>query len=167
MAETTSQDRANNAKAWLPVVATVAAGVGIVKFVVFPLLEGLNLKKTEEEEKKTEDKEVQNKEGIWTPNYYKAVIPGYDRQLYTYSASMNIAKKIYNAWGGVLNDKEEQVYAAFRSIPNKIVLSQVVERYAELTGEDLLEDLEARMSDTEVGNVLDIVSRYPSGYQKI
>jgi len=162
----TAADRNENIK-----TGALIAGIYIgYQYILKPLLETLNLKESAEEKRAKEVQQSQLKEGIWTPQYVDkllANIPkGYVLKILTYSDSKKLAENINDAFGGILNDNESQIYAQFRALSYWSQLSQVVKRYRELYNEDLLGELQSRLSDSEMIVIYDIVNRLTPGYVK-
>ena len=126
--------------------------------IVKPLLEWLGLK--EDKTDKANETSLQTVLG-WSPLYYKEVSKKGLKTTYLTSAGATmLAKQIKNAWGGLLNDNEEQVYGALKMINSWVKLSQVAEKYYLLYGEDLGREIKARLSDDEFYTVTQIVNTY-------
>ncbi|MCB9448695.1 MAG: hypothetical protein H6585_10160 [Flavobacteriales bacterium] len=66
------------------------------------------------------------------------------------------AKKIYDAWGW-WDDDEDQVYGVFRSLKDKVQVSQVAYWYYKAHEINLIDDIRSRMSQSEVAKVMEIV----------
>lgn len=86
--------------------------------------------------------------------------------IYTYSVSSPtlsnvqiaaLAQKIAGAWGGLLNDNEEAVYSAFRSINNMDDLILLMRAYS-YKNENLATSITKRMSNKEVEKINTILS---------
>lgn len=132
------------------------------------VLESVGLKDSKDDKAREAEEEAQQTQGFWNPNFvdsYK-VPTGYQLLLRKYDFTLARAKGIGSSFG-TFNDIETQVYANFRQIPYKSVVSQVAQRYFELYQVDLLEDLRYGLSDSELGVVLDIVKRMPLGIRNI
>jgi len=86
------------------------------------------------------------------PTFYKSF--PVSRQMSPVEAD-KVAKKIEDAWG-LINDDEEQVYAAFRGLTDQVQVSQVAESYQKLFGDDLAGTLIGRLSKSELKMVYDI-----------
>jgi len=79
------------------------------------------------------------------------------------STAIRYANEIHNAFkpwylGG---DIEEKVYAVFRSLKDKVQVSQVAKAYQNEHGLDLKDQLKDRFDTNEIKIVLGIVSRLP------
>lgn len=70
------------------------------------------------------------------------------------------AKQIYGAWG-VMDDDEDAVYNVFRSMKDKVQVSQVSKAYATAYKTNLIDTLRNKLSESEISQVLDIVRVLP------
>lgn len=71
------------------------------------------------------------------------------------------AKDIYNAWG-LLDDDEDKIYSVFRSLKDKVQVSQVSKSYLRDYKINLIEKMKSKLSDAEIGQILKIVSGLPT-----
>jgi len=69
------------------------------------------------------------------------------------------AKTINDAWG--FNDDEPAVYGAFRSLKSKAEISYMAFAYQKMFKIDLLVDMRARLSDSELEKVRNIIASKP------
>ena len=76
------------------------------------------------------------------------------------SAASRVADLIHDAWS-FWGDDEDQVNSAFRSLRDKVQVSQVASAYQARHGSNLIDKLEERMDDDEVAEILAIVSALP------
>lgn len=76
------------------------------------------------------------------------------------AAADSYAKDIHDAWG-LFNDDEDKVYGAFRALKDQVQVSQVAQKYYIKQHINLIDDLRARMSSDEVGEILKIVNKLP------
>lgn len=74
------------------------------------------------------------------------------------------AERINKAWG-VINDDEEAVYQVLRELKDKVQVSQVAVAYKQVYGISLSEEFTARLSDSEIKTVVDII-KSKTGYRK-
>lgn len=70
------------------------------------------------------------------------------------------SKTIDSAWGFV-DDDEDKIYGVFRALKDQVAVSQVANQYYQKKKVNLIDDLRARLSKDEVGEVLKIVNRLP------
>ena len=70
------------------------------------------------------------------------------------------AKQIYGAWG-VMDDDEDAVYNVFRSMKDKVQVSQVSKAYATAYKTNLIDTLRNNLSETEISQVLQIIRPLP------
>lgn len=94
---------------------------------------------------------------LWDVNLWKKQSTS---TMLTSASAKLIAKNIKNAFG-FLNDNEEQIYAAFRTMKNKYNVSQVSDAYRILFNEDLAGSLVEKLNDYELSNIWDIVNSKP------
>ena len=73
------------------------------------------------------------------------------------SAASRIAQQIDDAWG-FWNHDEDQINSAFRSLRDKVQVSQVATAYRSLTDFNLIDHLTGRLDEGELQTVLDIVT---------
>jgi uncharacterized protein YerC len=66
----------------------------------------------------------------------------------------------------ILNDNESAVYAAFRDLRNKIQVAQVAQGFSLRYSKDLYQFLRDMLSDSEMNEVLDIITAKPDYYIK-
>lgn len=167
MAETVV--KSNN---WIGPAILVGGGILAFKYVVSPLLETLGLKQTQDEKETDKAEKDQEIKRVWNPATFEEPKKGYTRILTTVARSKYLAQQIHDAWNKmgppffIPDDDEEQVYSALRGCKNKLQVSQVCLRYAELYKKDLLQDLKARLSSDEFDVCINIVNNLPSGYVK-
>lgn len=74
--------------------------------------------------------------------------------------AQDAAKTIDSAWGYV-DDDEDKIYGVFRALKDHVAVSQVSYQYYQKKKINLIDDLRARLSKDEVGEVLKIVNRMP------
>jgi hypothetical protein len=67
------------------------------------------------------------------------------------------AKEIYDAFG-FFDDDENKIYSVFRILKDKVQVSQVAKAYSGKYKVNLIEHLRSKLSNTEVAEVLKIVS---------
>lgn len=157
-----------------------AAIFAAYKFVLEPVLEGLNLKDTKEEEQankttqeyggasgKTVDKNP------WNPNFYRLMKnelkQGQSIQLLTVSQMNSMALTIWDAKGSLFSslpfwdDNEAAVYGVMRKITSQTQLSQFAERFQLNYDRDLYEYLSSFLNAAELGTVNTIVKGYKKG----
>ena len=74
------------------------------------------------------------------------------------------AKEIHAAWGAWYEggDDENKVYGVFRSLKDKVQVSQVARAYQELYGENLVDKLYDKFDESEIKKVLGIVRGLPA-----
>lgn len=77
------------------------------------------------------------------------------------AAAESYAKDIHDSWG-VINDDEDKIYGVFRALKDHVQVSQVAHRYYFKQNVNLIDDLRARLSKDEVGEVLKIVNKLPA-----
>ena len=146
-------------------IALIVAGYIIVK----PMLENIGLLKNAQQ--KTDEALVTNVSSgnYWSPNFYSQYNQPSEKvkKLITQAGATKVAKMINDAWG-IINDNEQQIYAAFRMLKNKLQVSQVVEKYALLYKQDLLTRLKTPwyyaadgLDDKEFAEVAKIVNALP------
>jgi hypothetical protein len=138
-------------------VGAVVAGYFVI---VKPLLEFLGLKSSKDDTAAAEN--IENFKG-WNPRYYLEVSAAKKPTTYITTAGADkVAKLIEDSFGGILNDKEEQVYGALRLLKNQVQLSQVAHRYYLLFNNELAREIQTRFSDSEFMNVVNIVNKLPA-----
>ena len=143
----------------------------VVLFIVFMLLKRFGIIKSktqrdttkikqESREEKAETKaekaqiiELLSDNEYFKPGIWKG-IPA--KRLYTTEYSRQLATKIKKAFG-LLNDKEEVIYAVFRSLKDKANISQIAFAYMALYNTDLLGELIARLSKSELQMIYNII----------
>lgn len=86
----------------------------------------------------------------------------------TYASVSGKVDQIYNAKGfmSIFNDNESAVYAAFRDLRNKIQVAQVAQGFSSRYSKDLYQFLRDMLSDSEMNEVLDIITAKPDYYIK-
>ena len=69
------------------------------------------------------------------------------------------AERIYDAWGiwGGRMDDEAEVYAVFRDQMDWVQISTVAKAYRHLYGDNLIDKIKARMDDSEVSQIINII----------
>lgn len=75
-------------------------------------------------------------------------------------AASRYAKDINNAFG-LLQDDEDRIYSVFRSLKDKVQVSQVAKAYQSDYKVNLIDKLRAKLSNSEVAEVLKIVNALP------
>jgi hypothetical protein len=75
-------------------------------------------------------------------------------------AAQRLAKEIYSAWSWA-NDNEDRIYNVFRSLKDKVQVSQVARAYKDAYKVNLIEVFRSKLSDNEIGQVLRIVNGLP------
>lgn len=83
----------------------------------------------------------------------------------TYSSVSGKVDQIYNA-KGFFNDDESTILAAFRDLRNKIQVAQVAQGFSLRYSKDLYQFLRDMLSDSEMNEVLDIITAKPDYYIK-
>ena len=79
------------------------------------------------------------------------------------SAAISYAEQIHTAFKPwYLNDDEEQIYNVFRSVKDKVQVSQIAHAYQESYSENLIDVFKARLSASEINIIMGIVSHLPS-----
>ncbi|MFC4635680.1 hypothetical protein ACFO3O_17345 [Dokdonia ponticola] len=76
--------------------------------------------------------------------------------------AIGYAYQIYSAltpW--YLNDDEEKIYGVFRSLKDKVQVSQLVFAYQEEYGSNLIDVLKDRLSTSEIKIIMGIVAKLP------
>lgn len=138
----------------------LAVGSGFLAYTLFlkPLTNLFGLTKNAT----TENRDNQNKTAEtlagWNPNYWKSISG--KKRVFSADAIAALATEIKNAWG-FFNDNEEQIYSVFRKLQSTVQLSQLVESYTAIAGEDLLARLQSGLSKDEFNNVANIVNALP------
>lgn len=138
-------------------------------FVVRAILQKLNIVDNPEEKaakvKAVKDlKEQERVLNIWagTVNLAKTLPKNKKAQILTKAGAESYAKQINNAFG-VFNDDEEKVFAVFRNIRFQTQVASLVDAYNRLYRKDLLNELRAKLSETEFNTVTDIISQKNKG----
>jgi hypothetical protein len=75
-------------------------------------------------------------------------------------AATKFAKDIYSAFG-FLDDDEDKIYSVFRSLKDKVQVSQVAKAFQNAYRINLIDKLRAKLSEGEVSEVLKIVNALP------
>ncbi len=80
------------------------------------------------------------------------------------STASRYADQIHKAWGSWYQggDDEEQVYAVFRQLKDKVQVSQVAKAYQETYSKNLIDTLKDRFDKQEITIVLNIVKALPN-----
>lgn len=127
------------------------------------LLIMLGLKKNPDTEKL--DKEAEDPDSFWNPNFYKAGPAG--TLLLKVATADDLAKQIYDAIG-LFDDDEEAVIAVFKSLRTQSQASFLAERFSLIYHADLLTWLRGsgywpkdRLSDADVKQITDYVTKLP------
>lgn len=134
----------------------IIGGIAVLVYVgvLNPILKALGIK--------DDDTDVANERAMnnpgWNPNLYKSNIA--NKLLISSATATALAQKIWDSWAWY-NDDEESVYAVFRQIPNQLALSQVSEKYIQISGEDLVSSLVSRLSWNEFNVIAVIVNGLP------
>lgn len=76
------------------------------------------------------------------------------------AAANRYAADIHSAWSWI-DDDENKVYAVFRKLKDKAQVAQIAKAYQANHGSNLIDQLNDRLSKTEVGKVLQIVEALP------
>jgi hypothetical protein len=124
----------------------IIAGVGLALLyfgLIKPITDKLGLTQSEKERALAEIAETASGSNGWNPNFYKDYTAKNRKwTILTSSAAQRIAKQLSAAWG-TINDDEQAIYAAFRSLKNQLQLSQVSDTYSKTYKQDLLTRLKA------------------------
>lgn len=80
------------------------------------------------------------------------------------STASRYADQIYKAWGRWYQggDDEQQVYSVFRSLKDKVQVSQVAKAYQNTYSKNLIDALKDRFDKEEITIVLNIVNALPN-----
>lgn len=141
------------------------------RFVLAPLLEGLQLKDTPEEAaaKKLQEK-VENlniSRDYWNPLFITKAPAGYTALIYTQDDARILAAKLKDA-AGTFNDNEEQIYSVFRQVKYKSQIAFLVYKFNSLFGLDLYTWLkDSVLNQAELNTVLSITEKLPNGYKNL
>ena len=145
-------------------------------FILYQVMKRLGLVQTsyirkhdkEQEELKNEQelKEIKavsdlNSAPWMSPDFYKK----YPASSYmSDQEAIAAANKLGNAMGSRWwhDDDEPAVYNVFRSLDNKIQVSQVAEEYANMWNKDLAGYLIERLNSEEISMILDIINQLPN-----
>ncbi len=133
------------------------------------LLKAFGVKKSADDKKNDENLNIQEKKyNFWggIANMKIAVGSKKTITLLTAKDAQILAKRIYDAFGN-FNDDEEALYAVFRGLRFQSQVSSLVDAYQSLYKKDLLTTLKANLSDSELGELLNIVSNKPTGISNI
>lgn len=127
------------------------------------LLEALGLKDSKED--KEEDRLIENasKYPQFNPNYWWEGSSTAAKKWLVYKdeSAKTAAKKIKNAWG-VFDDDEAAVTGVFRNARSKAHVSRIADAYFKLYSIGLFDDLKARLSSTELSDVIRITENLPA-----
>ena len=128
--------------------------------IVKPLLQYFGLKDDKDDKAAAEN--IENFKG-WNPRYFTDVSAAKKKTTYITTAGADkIAKLIYDSFNWY-NDSEEQIFGALRLlVKNQVQLSQVSYRYALMYKVDLGREIQARLSDDEFTQVVNIVNKLPA-----
>ena len=145
----------------------VFAAIGVGAFAIWKVVdtindtaEVLNIKDSKEEKKakkvvasfeKTNDFKL-----AFTPNIWKGKLSN----VITISAAEAIkrAKVLNDAFGGLLNDKEEQIYGVYRTTPSKASMVKIAAAYWVTYKSDLYQELKSRLDSVEMQEVIKIIN---------
>ena len=99
--------------------------------------------------------------------YWQKVGKKIGKPLYflNHKAALAYAKDIQDSWGGWLSDDEEKVKGVFRALKDQVQVSQIAFEYYNYNIKEkinLIDDLQARMSKEEVGEIMAIVKKLPA-----
>jgi hypothetical protein len=83
----------------------------------------------------------------------------------TYASVSGKVDQIYNA-KGFFNDDESTILVAFRDLRNKIQVAQVAQGFSLRYSKDLYQFLRDMLSDSEMNEVLDIITAKPDYFIK-
>lgn len=164
-----AKSTANNIQPWIKPVGTIAAIWAGWKFVVSPILEGLNLKDTEEEAaSKILQEKVENytpDKNYWSPRFYQIPPSGYVSMILTYQSANGLAKSLNDA-SGIFNDNESQIYAVFRQCKYKTQVSYLAYYFNRLYNKDLYNWLKNDvLNEEELQVILKMTEQLPNGYK--
>ena len=128
-------------------------------------LEKLGLKESKEDREQQKTIEKGETSNAWQPNYYKEMIEknGRNKTALSLPATVEGYAKIFRDAKGLVNDDEEAVYGALRSMKYKTQLSQVAERFFQMYKQDLYLFLKSFLSDDELEQVAKLVNNLKSG----
>lgn len=130
----------------------------IILVVVFGLLFKWGLFTRKEKRIERDIDEIVKKKNFFNPNLWKTASSSI---LLPVQSAKNIASIIEDSWGW-FNDDEDKIYGAFRSLKNKIQVSQVSFYYLSMFGEDLESRLIEGLSKAELKTIFDIIDRLPN-----
>jgi hypothetical protein len=150
-------------------VLIVGAVIGSYFFIIKPILEALNLKKTKEEEErdKKEKSAIDNAESTkieynpWSNKLYKDALSGKvgkGKALYykTDASIKNLAKRIQDSIGRswYVSDNPEAIESAIKQCTSKLQISQLVNQYYLSYSLDLYADIKNVLYTEETGTPL-------------
>lgn len=141
----------------IPKVIGWGVGIGAGYFLILrPILMATGvIKSTEDKQRdKIESQYGTGTNSPFNPNWYKSV-PG--AVLITRASAESLSAIIYDAFG-LLNDKEDAVYAVFRQLKAKTQVSWLADVFFQKFNADLYQYLRGRMSDSEMDIVHGIVN---------
>ncbi len=105
-------------------------------------------------------------ENAFDIHYTDEVVRSTGRQILTLKseAAQVHAREIHEAWGSwwTGGDNEQQVYGVFRKLRDKVQVSQVAVAYLHTYGVHLIDQLNNRLDDKEINQVLAIVQPLPA-----
>lgn len=155
-------------------ILLIGAGAFIgYKFVLVPLLEALNLKDTAAEKAAAEaaakyggNSGLPVDQNPWSPKYVNLIISqlkkGQSAALLTVAQLNKLSNAIRDA-KSMVNDDEEAVYGALRSITSNTQLSQLAGHFNSRWSKDLYEYIAGIFNDAELNKVINIVKGYKKG----
>ena len=146
----------------LVLIALLGVG-GYFAFNKILIALGVKDSKAEEEAKKAL-KEQESKYNFWSGIASVKIAVGSKKtiKLLTASDALILAKRINNAFG-TFNDDEEAIYAVFRELRYQTQIASIVDAYRSAYKLDLLTTLKAKLSDTELAEVINIITTIPTG----
>lgn len=142
----------------------IVAGLLVGGYLAFNKFFG---KSKEDKEAEKNLKEQEKKTNIWAGvASLKATIKS-NQNIYLLTAkdAEIIAKKIEDAWS-VWGDDEEAIYGVFRKLRYQTQVASIVDAYKRLFNEDLLTTLKEKLSDSELNEIINIISTKPLGIIK-
>lgn len=104
-------------------------------------------------------------ENAFDIHYLSKVIQQTDKSVIVLqkSAALEYVDQIHSAFKPwYLNDDEEQIYSVFRSLKDKVQVSQIAKAYQESYSENLIDVFKERLSTSEINIIMGIVSHLPS-----
>ena len=144
-------------------------GILIILFIVYKILAGLGLIKTEAKKKQ----EAVQTASVMTLTNDKYFDPEYFRSSPDYTGltvedATNYADRLRSAMAGIGTD-EQTIFSIFADLPSKVAISEVSNRYKAGYGfpwytktEDLKADLLDELTPDEVDHLMNIINTLPN-----